>query len=157
MKKILLLLATLILVAPASAQTAPQPPAHPVQKQKKEKGRPDTDLEKAMDKMGGAFRKLRREAKEGKFGPDAAELVATMQAAAAEARKCEPLKAKELPADEQAKFVADFRAKLDEFRTMLDRLAAALKDGKAEEAVQQVEKLGKLQRADHEKFQPRDY
>jgi soluble cytochrome b562 len=157
MKKLLFLLASLILVAPASAQTAAQPPARPAQKQKKEKGRPDTDLEKAMDKMGGAFRKLRQQAKEGKFGPDAAEHVAKMQAAAAEAKKLEPLKAKEIPAADRAKFTADFREKLDEFSTALDGFAAALKAGDQAVAMQQFEKIGKLQRSDHEKFQPKDY
>jgi soluble cytochrome b562 len=157
MKKIPLLLAALIFIAPLCAETAPAPSARPAQAQKKDKGRPDTEIEKAMGKMGGAFRKLRRQAKEGQFSPNAAELVATMKAAVAEAQKHEPLKARELPEADRAKFLADFRAKLDEFSAALDKLSAALKDGKTDEAVTLMEKIGKLQRADHEEFQPKDY
>lgn len=157
MKKLLfLLLASLIAAAPLSAQDA-APSAPPAKKQKKEKDRPDTDIEKAMKKMGGAFRKLRGQAKQGAFTPDAVDLVATMKAAAAEAAKHDPLKTKDVPDAERAKFLADYKAKMDEFNQALDSLTAALKAGKTEEAVALVGKLGKLQRSGHEEFQPEGY
>lgn len=157
MKKLLfLLLASLIVAAPLSAQDA-VPSAPPAKKQKKEKDRPDTDIEKAMKKMGGAFRKLRGQAKQGAFTADAVDLVATMKAAAAEAAKHDPLKTKDVPEADRAKFLAEYQAKMEEFGKTLDSLSAALKAGKTEDAVALVGKLGKLQHSGHEKFQPEDY
>lgn len=156
MKKLSLLLLALLLAAPVIAQTA-VPAAPTPHKEKKDKGRPDTPLEQAMDKMGGAYRKLRRQAKEGSFSPDAAALVATIKSAATEAKKFEPLKAKEVPEAARAAFVAKYRNKLDEFIAELDLLTGELQAGKQAEALKRVEKLGKLQRAGHENFQPKDY
>lgn len=158
MKKLLsLLLVSLIAAASLTAQDAPKPAPPAAHKQKKEKDRPDTDIEKAMKKMGGAFRKLRGQAKAGAFTPDAVDLVATMKAAAAEAVKHDPLKTKDVPEADRTKFLADYKAKMDEFNTALDSLTAALKAGKTEEAVALVGKLGKLQHSGHEEFQPKDY
>jgi soluble cytochrome b562 len=156
MKQLLLLLGVLLLAAPAGAQSSP-PAARPPQKQNKDKGRPDTALEKTMDKMGGAFRKLRKQAKEGAFAADAADLVADMIGAATEAKKLEPIKTKDLPEADRAKFVADFRSKLDEFIAQLDRFSAELKAGDTTGALKSLEKLGKFQRSAHENFQPKDY
>lgn len=156
-KLLLLLLSSLVAAAPLTAQDAPKPAQPPAHKQKKEKDHPDTDIEKAMKKMGGAFRKLRGQAKAGAFTPDAVDLVATMKAAATEAAKHDPLKTKEIPEADRAKFVADYKAKMDEFNTTLDSLTEALKAGKTTDAVALVGKLGKLQHSGHEEFQPKDY
>ena len=156
MKKLSLLLGVLLLVAPASAQTPP-PSGKPPQHQKKDKGRPDTPLEKVMDKMGKAFRKLRGEAKAGAFSDDAVGLVATMKEAATEAKKLEPLKTKDLPEDKRAEFVADFRGDLDKFAAKLDQLSAELKAGDTAAALKSVDQLAKTMKSDHEEFQPKGY
>ena len=139
MKKLHLLL-TVMLIAPALVCAEPK------------KDHPDTDIEKAMEKMAGAYRKLRRQVTDPAQNATSLELVATIKAGATEARKYSPLKAADLPGPERAAFVENFQKKLDEFLDAAGRLEDALKAGNNEEAARLVAELGKIQKADHKEF-----
>ena len=139
MKKLHLLL-TVMLIAPALVCAEPK------------KDRPDTDIEKAMEKMAGAYRKLRRQVTDPAQNAASLELVATIKAGATEARKYTPLKAADLPEADRAAFVENFRKKLDEFLVTAGRLEDALKAGNNEQAAALVAELGKIQKADHKEF-----
>lgn len=139
MKKLHLLL-TVMLIAPAIVFAEPK------------KDRPDTDIEKAMGKMAGAYRKLRRQVTDPAQNAASLELVVTIKAGATEARKYTPLKAADLPEPDRAAFVENFRGKLDEFLGTAGRLEDALKAGNNEEAAGLVAELGKIQKADHKEF-----
>jgi cytochrome c556 len=139
MKKLHLLL-TVMLIAPALVCAEPK------------KDRPDTDIEKAMEKMAGAYRKLRRQVTDPAQNAASLELVATIKAGATEARKYTPLKAADLPEAERAAFVGNFQKKMDEFLDVAGRLEDALKAGNNEEAARLVAELGKIQKADHKEF-----
>ena len=139
MKKLPLLLAVM-LIAPALVCAEPK------------KDHPDTDIEKAMEKMAGAYRKLRRQVTDPAQNAASLELVATIKAGATEARKYSPLKAADLPGPERAAFVENFQKKLDEFLDAAGRLEVALKAGNNEEAARLVAELGKIQKADHKEF-----
>ncbi len=139
MKKLHLLL-TVMLIAPALVCAEPK------------KDHPDTDIEKAMEKMAGAYRKLRRQVTDPAQNATSLELVATIKAGATEARKSTPLKAADLPEAERAAFVGNFQKKMDEFLDVAGRLEDALKAGNNEEAARLVAELGKIQKADHKEF-----
>ena len=139
MKQLHLLL-TVMLIAPAIVFAEPK------------KDRPDTDIEKAMDKMAGAYRKLRRQVTDPAQNAASLELVVAIKAGATEARKYTPLKAADLPEAERAAFVENFQKKLDEFLGTAGRLEDALKAGNNEQAAALVAELGKIQKADHKEF-----
>ena len=139
MKRLHLLL-TVMLIAPAIVFAEPK------------KDRPDTDIEKAMEKMAGTYRKLRRQVTDPAQNAASLELVVAIKADATEARKYPPLKAADLPEADRAAFVENFREKLDEFLVTAGRLDDALKAGNNEEAAGLVAELGKIQKADHKEF-----
>jgi soluble cytochrome b562 len=139
MKQLHLLL-TVMLVAPAIVFAEPK------------KDRPDTDIEKAMDKMAGAYRKLRRQVTDPAQNAASLELVVAVKAGATEARKYTPLKADDLPEPERVAFVENFQRKMDEFLGTAGRLEDALKAGNNDEAARLVAELGKIQKADHKEF-----
>jgi len=139
MKKLHLLLAVM-LIAPAIIFAQPK------------KDRPDTDIEKAMEMMSGAYRKLRRQVTDPAQNAASLELVATIKAGATEARKHTPLKAADLPEPERAAFVENYQKKMDEFLGTVGKLEDALKAGNNDEAARLVAELGKIQKADHQEF-----
>jgi hypothetical protein len=116
------------------------------------KDRPDTDIEKAMEKMAGVYRKLRRQAADPAQNAASLKLVGTIKAGATKAWKYTPLKAADLPGPERAAFVENLREKRDEFLVTAGRLEDALKAGNNEEAVRLVAELGKIQKANHQEF-----
>jgi cytochrome c556 len=139
MKKLHLLLAVM-LIAPAIVFAQPK------------QDRPDTDIEKAMEKMSGAYRKPRRQVTDPAPNAASLELVATIRAGATVARKHTPLKAADLPEQERAALVGNFQKKMDEFLGTVGRLEEALKAGNNDEVARLVAELGKIQKADHKEF-----
>jgi len=139
MKKLHLLLAVM-LIAPAIVFAQPK------------KDRPDTDIEKAMEMMSGAYRKLRRQVTDPAQNAASLELVATIKTGATEARKHTPLKTADLPEPERAAFVENYQKKMDEFLGTVGKLEDALKAGNNDEAARLVAELGKIQKADHQEF-----
>ena len=124
----------------------------PPPKAGKKKDREDTELEKKMEKMNGAFRKLKKQVADPANNATSLDLVATMQACAADATKLVPAKAADLPEADRAKFVSSYQEKMKGFQDELVKLTALLKDNKNEEASKLVAALGQMQKDDHKEF-----
>lgn len=124
------------------------PAAAPAPKEKK----PETELTKQMDKMNGAFRKLRRQATDATKNADSLEQVAILKEFAAASAKLTPAKAAAIPEADRAKWVADYQAKMTETLVAIEKLEAALKAGQNEEAGKLVADLQAQQRAGHKEY-----
>lgn len=118
---------------------------------KKEK-EPHTELADAMEKLNDAYRKLGRQAADATKNEDSLKQVAIIKASAEAALKLEPVKKKDIPEAEQAKFIADYQAKMKEFLVTVGKLDAALKAGDNAAAVKLVEELKAHRDADHKSF-----
>lgn len=117
---------------------------------------PETELGDKMDKMGGAFRKLKRQLADATKNEDSLKLVATMRESAKAALTLEPAMKADIPKADQAKFVADYQAKMKSFNAELVKLEDALKAGKNEDAAKIVEGLGTMQKEGHKQFKKPD-
>jgi soluble cytochrome b562 len=138
------LILSLALAPAVFAEDAPKGP--PREKE------PETELGNKMDKINGAWRKLRAQAADATKNEDSLKQVAIIKAGMADAVHLEPARKADIPAAEQAKFVADYQAKMKEFMGEVDKLEGLLKAGKNEEAAAQVKVLGDLQKQDHKTF-----
>jgi len=149
------LVCTLALVPGIRAQDdAPAP--------KKMSGKePQTELGDKMEKIGGAFRRLRKVDPATKLAQvadptkneDSLKQVAIIKENAQAALTLEPAKKKDLPADQQDKFVADFQSKIKAFLADVDKLEAALKAGNNDEAAKLVQALKTDEDDGHKEFQ----
>jgi soluble cytochrome b562 len=128
------------------SSSAPAPAAAPADDDKK------TDLEMRMDRMGKAFRKLKRQVADPTQNASSLQLVATMQDAATEALKFTPEKTADLPADQQAKFVEDYKAGIKGMQDEFAKLSAALTAGKNDDAAKIVADIDALEKKDHKEF-----
>ena len=114
---------------------------------------PQTELGDHMEKIGGAYRALRRQVSDPTKNEDSLKRVAVIRENAEAALKLEPAKKADLPADQQAKFVDDFHAKMKDFLADVDKLEAAFKSGNNEEAAKVLQVLNKDQKDGHSEFQ----
>ena len=114
---------------------------------------PTTELGDKMEKLNGAYRKLGKQAPDATMNADSLKQVAIIKEAAAAALKLEPAKKKDLPEAEQAKFVADYQAKMKEFIATVDKLEAAFKAGDNATAAKLVEDMKTERNDDHKAFQ----
>jgi hypothetical protein len=101
-----------------------------------------------MDKMGGAFRKLKRQVADASKNEDSLKLVATIKAASAESVKLTPA----WKPEQKEKY----QAKMKEFNGSVAKLEAALKAGKNDEAAKICEELGAAQKEGHKEFKKPD-
>lgn len=116
----------------------------------------ETELGDKMDKMGGAFRKLKRQVADASKNDDSLKLVATIRESTKASMKLEPAMKADKPAAEQAKFVAAYQAKMKEFDDMVGTLEVALKAGKNDEAAKIVDALGVANKEGHKEFKRPD-
>jgi cytochrome c556 len=93
-----------------------------------------TELGEHMEKVGGAFRRLGKQINDATKNEDSIKLVETIHTHALEAAKLEPVKTKDIPADQREKFLADYHDQMKHFIGDIEKLQAALKDGKNDEA-----------------------
>ena len=114
---------------------------------------PQTELGDKMEKLNGAYRKLGRQINDASKNADSLAQVAIIKESAAAAVKLEPAKKKDLPAADQAKFVADFQAKMKEFAETVDKLEAALKANDNVAAAKLVDDMKTERNDDHKQFQ----
>lgn len=151
MKSPLRLLASLIVLiaaAPFVLAVEPAPAAPAATKAKK----PETELSEKMDKMNGAFRKLRRQAGDATKNADTLEQIAILREYADASLKLEPYKAGEVPAGDRAKLVEGYQAKMKEFQAGVAKLEAAIKAGQNEAAAKLVQELGAMQKEGHKEY-----
>jgi soluble cytochrome b562 len=112
-----------------------------------------TPLGEKMDDLSSAYKKLGKQINDASKNEDSLKLVAKIHDAAEGALKFEPAKKADLPPADQAKFVADFQAKMKSFIGEVDKLAGFLKAGDNAAAVKQLDVLKQLQREGHKEFQ----
>ncbi len=117
---------------------------------------PETEMGKQMDKMSGAFRALRRQAADATKNADSLAKLKTIRDMAVASEKLEPAMKAEIPADKQAKFVADYRAKMKEFIALVDKAEAAFKANNNEEAAKILGSMADAQKAGHKDFKKKD-
>jgi soluble cytochrome b562 len=130
--------------APAPA-VVPAPAGAPAEEKK-------TDLELRMDKVGKAFRKLRKQVADPAQNASSLELLKAMQDAAKEAVTFTPAKAADLPEDQRAKFTEDFKAGIQELQDRFAKLQAALEAGKNDDAQAIVKDLSDFEKKEHKEF-----
>lgn len=124
-----------------------------VQAQEKAKTTPtETELETKMDDINTAYRRLNRQVSDATKNADSLKQIATIQQTAAAAMKLEPAKKKDLPAADQAKFVADYQAQMKEFVAHVGKVETALKAGKNDEAAELLKTLKQDQEEGHKQF-----
>lgn len=125
----------------------------PVQAQEKKGSKEsETELELVMDKMGAEFRQLRRNASKPDMNANSLERIAKLRSYAQESAKLEPMMKKDLPAGEQAQFVEKYRSEMKHFIALIDKVEAAFKAGKNEEAAALLKDMGEAQKAGHKQF-----
>ena len=115
-----------------------------------------TVLGSHMEKMSGAFRKLRKSVVDASQNAESLKLVATMKTEAAASLKEEPAKKAEIPAADQAKFVADYQKGMKDMAAKIDALEAALKANKNDDAAKIVEEMAAAQKQGHKAFKKQD-
>jgi len=130
--------------APAPA-VVPAPAGAPAEEKK-------TDLELRMDKIGKAFRKLRKQVADPTQNESSLDLLKTMQDAAKEAVTFTPEKAADLHADQRAKFTDDFKAGIQDLQGRFAKLQAALEAGKNDDAQAIVKDLVDFEKKEHKEF-----
>ena len=108
----------------------------------------ETELGGHMDKMSGAFRKLKRQIADATKNEDSLKLVATIKAESAASTKLTPAWK-----PEQKK---KYQAKMKDFNANVAKLEMALKAGKNDEAAKIAAELGAAQKEGHKEFKKPD-
>jgi soluble cytochrome b562 len=137
--------------ATAPAAAVPTPAVSPDSEKK-------TDLELRMDRVSKAFRKLRKQVADPTQNASSLSLVAEMQAATNEAADLTPEKADDVPPDQRAKFMEDYKAGIKGMLDEFSKLADALTAGRNDDAVKLVSDIVALEKQDHKDFRrpPKD-
>jgi hypothetical protein len=117
-----------------------------------EKKEDQTELGAKMEKIGGAWRAIKRQITDASKNDDTLARLAVVKENMTAALKLEPELTKEKPAAERAKFVADYQAKLKEEITKLDKIIAAVKAGKNAEAGELIGVVDQDQKDAHKAF-----
>ena len=116
----------------------------------------ETELGGKMEKIGGAFRALRRQISDASKNADSLARVATIRQNAEAALKLEPARKAEIPAAKQTKFVADYQAQMKKFVELCTKLEAALKANDNATAAKLCGDMGDAQKAGHKEFKKED-
>jgi len=111
-----------------------------------------TELGSKMEKINGAYRKLGRQISDATKNDDSLKQIAIIKENADAAMKLEPALKAEKPAADQAKFVADYQAKMKGFIADVGKLETALKAGKNDEAATLMNTLKQDQKEGHTEF-----
>lgn len=111
-----------------------------------------TELGEHMDRMSGAFRKLRRQAGDPAHNAASLELVSEMREAAGAAEKLVPAKASDLPEAERVKFTAAYRKQMGRLLAQLKDIAAAFEAGDNAAAQKRIGELADFQKASHREY-----
>ena len=133
--------------APAAAPAAAAPAAAAAPSDEKK-----TELEMRMEKVGKAFRKLRKQVADPAQNASSLELIGKIQAAFKEAEDLTPAKADDVPADQRAKFVSDYQAGIKAMEDQFTKLSDALSAGKNTDATAIVAAIFDQEKKDHKEF-----
>lgn len=112
----------------------------------------ETELEKSMDVMGKAWRKLRKQAADPAQNASSLELMVTIKAAARKNLEFTPDLARDIPADKRDKFIAGYQEKMKQTIAAFDQLEAAFKAGDNKAAGEIITKIGTMQKEGHKEY-----
>src|SRR5688572_8303896 len=113
---------------------------------------PETELGAKMEKISSAWRIAKRQLPDSSKNADTLAKLATVQEHMTASLKLEPDLKKSKPAAEQAKFVADYQAKMKEEIKKIDEIIALVKAGKNDEAAKLVAVVDQDQKDAHKQF-----
>ncbi len=152
MKKILLPVLSLFLVlSPALIRAEDAKP--PADKPKVEKPKhEETELEKSMDVMSKAWRKLRKQAADPAQNAGSLELLVAIKAAAKKNLDYTPDLARDIPADKREAFIAGYQEKMKQTIAAFDQLDAAFKAGDNKAAGEIIAKIGTMMKEGHKEY-----
>ena len=147
----------LLLSALALALCLPVAPALRAQEPESKKKKADeTELGNTMEKMNGAWRKLKKQAGDAASNASSLELVATIKGCAEKALTFKPARAEDVPAADREKFVAEFHSDMKEFIGLVGQLEAAFKANDNAAAQEVIKKMGAAQKEGHKEFKRPD-
>src|SRR5882762_5822920 len=86
---------------------------------------PETELGKVMEKMSGAFRRVRKQMADPSKNADSLGQVAIMKTQAEAAKKLTPAFTEDQPADKRPQFIADYKKSMDDLAAEIGKLEAA--------------------------------
>ncbi len=110
------------------------------------------EMKDHMEIISRNMKKLKKDVADSSKNEASAKLAAEACTHAAAAKGFVPEKAKEVPADKREKFVAEFKAMMDELIANFKKLEAALKEGKNDEAQKIYDTLMGMKKTGHDKF-----
>lgn len=116
----------------------------------------DTPMTKEMEKLSKALKAVNRNLADASQKDANIAKIADAKAACAAAVKYEPATTKDVPAAEKAKYLADFKASMEEVGKNLDALKAAIEGGKMDDAKALMDKLNGQKKDGHKKFKSDD-
>jgi len=116
----------------------------------------ETPLDKEMEKANKAYKLVKRNLADAAQKEANVAKIAEVKASFEKAADLEPAKAKDIPAADKAKFVADYKAAIKDAIKDLDALKAAIEAGKTDEAAKLIEKLDGDKKEGHKKFKKED-
>lgn len=116
----------------------------------------DTPLGKEMEKISKGLKVVNRNLADTTQKDANLAKIAEVKALMEKAAGMEPAKAKDVPAAEKAKFIADYKAAMEASVKALDELKAAIEAGKAEDAAKVMEKLNGQKKDGHKAFKKED-
>lgn len=111
-----------------------------------------TALGAKMEKIGGAWRKVKAQISDSSKNEDTLAKLAIVKENLVASEKEEPELAKTKSGAEKDKFVADFRAKLKEETDRVDKIIGLVKAGKNAEAAELVGAADQAQKDAHKAF-----
>jgi hypothetical protein len=112
----------------------------------------DTPLSDNMAKMNDALRTIREQAADASKNADSAKLAASIKELSTASLKLEPAKKADIPAAEQAKFVAGYKEAMQKQVDLATKLEAAFKAGDNAAAGKLLDDLGTNQKASHKEY-----
>ena len=112
----------------------------------------ETELGKTMEKMNGAWRKLRKQAGDAASNAASLDLVATIKAGLDKALTFKPAKVADLPVADREKFVADYQEDMKNVLSLVGKLEPAFKAGDNAAALELIQKIGAAQKEAHKEF-----
>jgi soluble cytochrome b562 len=116
----------------------------------------DTPLAKEMEKISKALKAVNRNLADAAQKDANIAKVGEAQAANTAATKLEPAKTKDVPAGEREKFLAGYKAAMEEAGKNLDALKTAIAGGKTDDAKAILDKLNTNKKDGHKKYKAED-
>jgi uncharacterized protein YecT (DUF1311 family) len=147
MKKRLLIVSTCIALsfAPFVRAEEAKPAAH-------ESDEAETELGGKMDKLNGAYKKLKRQIADPAKNAASLALVATIKTNAEAALAFKPEKTADLPAADQENFVESYKTEMKKMLERIEKLETALKADKNDEAAAVIKEMDAQQKSSHKEF-----